>query len=444
MVTPEKPCPTITKFAEKATVFHQHHASGNWTPPGTASLLTGTYPWTHRNISIYSEVIESFAQKNLFCLTGSVYHTLAYTQNFLVETLLQQFKPEIDQLINMSEGGLYSFRPEGDAFINDFSNGFWGQNIAQGAWAFPASSPFLSILNEIFFKIKHRLMDKNLKEIYPHWVYRILPGVYVFLDETIAWLQKQIKTTPLPTLSYYHFFPPHSPYAPRVEFSTLFNDGWQPPDKPTHVFSNGNSREFLLEERLAYDQFIANIDHDFNKVVELLEDLGMMDNTYIMFTSDHGESLERGIWKHTTRVLYEPLTHIPLLIHKPGQTTREDIYTPTSAVDILPTICQITSQPIPEWVEGVVLPGFHTAPVDPQRAIFSMEAKENNKFGPLTIATISMIKWPYKLIHYFGYEELPYHFELYNLEADPEELDDFYPAASSIGEQLEKRTTCQT
>jgi arylsulfatase A-like enzyme len=168
-----------------------------------------------------------------------------------------------------------------------------------------------------------------------------------------------------------------------------------------------------------------------------LAELGLMENSYIIFTSDHGESLERGEWGHVNRLLYEPLIHIPLLIHKPGQTRREDIYTATSATDLLPTLCQITGQEIPEWVEGEVLPGFRSEPTAPGRTIFSVEAKENSKFGPLTTATIAMIQWPYKLIHFLGYEQLPHHFELYNLEQDPEELEDLYTAGSGISAELE-------
>ena len=139
--------PNLARFAEKASVYHQHHAGGNWTPAGTGSLFTGTYPWTHRSISNYSEVFDSFSNKNLFSIVNNSYNTLAYTQNFLVETMLQQFKSQINDLIAMRAGGLYSFRPEGKLFENDHTNSYWGQNIVQGTLFFPASSPFLSIIN---------------------------------------------------------------------------------------------------------------------------------------------------------------------------------------------------------------------------------------------------------------------------------------------------------
>ncbi|HET9908527.1 MAG TPA: sulfatase-like hydrolase/transferase, partial [Anaerolineales bacterium] len=40
--------PNLEKFAEKATVYHNHYSAGTFTTPGTASLLTGLYPWSHR------------------------------------------------------------------------------------------------------------------------------------------------------------------------------------------------------------------------------------------------------------------------------------------------------------------------------------------------------------------------------------------------------------
>jgi arylsulfatase A-like enzyme len=44
--------PNFKKFAERATTYHAHMAGGNFTSPGTASLLTGTYPWTNRAFNI--------------------------------------------------------------------------------------------------------------------------------------------------------------------------------------------------------------------------------------------------------------------------------------------------------------------------------------------------------------------------------------------------------
>src|SRR5512142_855069 len=40
--------PNVVRFADQATVYHNHYTAGTFTVPGTASLLTGLLPWTHR------------------------------------------------------------------------------------------------------------------------------------------------------------------------------------------------------------------------------------------------------------------------------------------------------------------------------------------------------------------------------------------------------------
>src|SRR5690349_2648530 len=61
---PRPTSPNLERFAEHATVYHSHNSSGNYTIPGTASLLTGMYPWTHRAIN-YSGGIQSGLENNI-------------------------------------------------------------------------------------------------------------------------------------------------------------------------------------------------------------------------------------------------------------------------------------------------------------------------------------------------------------------------------------------
>jgi arylsulfatase A-like enzyme len=135
---------------------------------------------------------------------------------------------------------------------------------------------------------------------------------------------------------------------------------------------------------------------------------------------------ERGIHGHITPTLYHPLLHIPLLISRPGQIQRQEISAPTSAVDILPTISHLAGQAVPDWTQGEVLPPFNPAPT-PYRSIYALEAKTSFKFRPLIAGTIALMKGPYKLVRYFGF--LDYHdvYEMYDLENDPEEMNDIYP-----------------
>ncbi|MBK9781639.1 MAG: sulfatase-like hydrolase/transferase [Anaerolineales bacterium] len=55
--------------------------------------------------------------------------------------------------------------------------------------------------------------------------------------------------------------------------------------------------EFLRKARSQYDEFVlGNVDHEFGRLFEKLEAAGILEDTWLVFTSDHGEFFERGIW----------------------------------------------------------------------------------------------------------------------------------------------------
>ena len=137
---------------------------------------------------------------------------------------------------------------------------------------------------------------------------------------------------------------------------------------------------------------------------------------------------ERGIIGHSTPVLYESLIRIPLIIFEPGRTSRTDVYTQTSAIDVLPTLLHITGRPPKNWIEGIELPPFVQEYPKPNRRIFAIEASDNKKYIPFEKATISLIKDEYKLVYYLGYRKYggagSEKVELYSIANDPEELID--------------------
>ncbi|HKJ28165.1 MAG TPA: sulfatase/phosphatase domain-containing protein, partial [Anaerolineales bacterium] len=138
---------------------------------------------------------------------------------------------------------------------------------------------------------------------------------------------------------------------------------------------------------------------------------------------------------------HKPLVHVPLLILPPGQHEQIDVFTPTSAVDLLPTLLHIFGKPIPEWLEGELLPPYNPSP-DPSRLIWSMDSRFHKHNSPLTDASVMLLKENYKLAYMFGsknsYEPLNGGelFELYNLENDPEELENLYNSQPEIAQEM--------
>ncbi len=94
---PRETTPNLSRFAEQATVYNRHYAGGSFTSPGTASILTGTYPWTNRAFHLYGTVARDFEQKNLFHgFSEDGYHRIVFTHNDLAAMLLYQFGDDIE------------------------------------------------------------------------------------------------------------------------------------------------------------------------------------------------------------------------------------------------------------------------------------------------------------------------------------------------------------
>ena len=447
---PRDTTPNIARLAERATVFHRHTAGGNYTSPATATLLTGLLPWLHRSIHMYGHALDSVKSVNLFSQLPETYQTVAYTQNALASAVLHHFREKIDELKPRRELTLSDGLFSDVLFPNDYPTSIHAERLLQGVSL--TSPPFTAALNRLYRQTKNeRLSDQYIDQFprglpggHPHALY-----AHFVLENVHDWLTEQAITATNPFAYYVHLLPPHGPYKTRHEFIDIFADGWEPPVKETSLWSEGRTQDQLNYQRQTYDEFISYVDAEFARLFDMLERNGTLDNTYIILTSDHGELFERGISGHSTNALYDPVVNIPLVIWKPGQTERVDVFERTSAADIVPTLLHLSGKTAPELVEGTILPTFGgDAQAAADRAVYAVEAKTNSKFAPLTIGTLAMYKGPYKLIHYMGYEQVPSPgglYELYNLEDDPEEMENRYEidrgVADEMTAQLQERLT---
>jgi len=433
--------PNLNKFAERATVFHRHYAGGTFTTPGTASLLTGSYPWSHRAFHLYGTVDKQYEQHNIFHgLPRETYYRTTYTHNDLAAALLYQFRDDLDFFKKIYELSLFYEIPLADTlFEADHNAAFLGERVTvrgqRGQSSQMPSSLLAGMLHKIWRTTAKDEIQPKYKDLFPRGVPSTNDNPLLFLlEDAIDWVSAETNRQQ-PYLGYFHFFPPHEPYNTRNEFIDIFKDGWAPVAKPAHRFSDGIDQDSLNLQRRHYDEFIAYADAEFGRLYRYMEQENLLENTYIIVTSDHGEMFERGILEHITPTLYEPLVHIPLLISRPGQHSRIDVHTPTSCVDLLPTIHHITKQPAPALSDGQVLPTFGDSDPSPDRSIFTMDAKSNPKMGPLVEGSVALIKGPYKLIHYLG-NDSSRAYEFYDLENDPEEMDNLYTASNNTAATL--------
>jgi arylsulfatase A-like enzyme len=425
---PRQTMPNLEAFAEQAIVYHNHYSAGRYTTPGTASLLTGLYPWTHRAFSLGSGVLKQVEQKNLLALLAEKYNTLGYTQNKYADVFLNQFRKNLDVHIPGSSFHLENcdfytplFNRDSQIAATSFDN-----NIVRDDAGFDASL-FLGPLLRTWHLYERKVDSAAHPFAYPNGLPEVDACEYFLLKDVVDGAIRILQNLQQPTFAYLHFFPPHDPYRPSKKFRDGFKglNAWEPVEKPLHPRSMYNyNHQDLLSHRHRYDDYLATWDDEVARLFSFIRESGLNENSYVMITSDHGEMFERGELGHVTSLMYEPLIHIPLIISRPGQVAREDVHDTTCSVDILPTFAQLAGIPIPDWVEGVPLPNLGGSG-ESVRSIYAVDAANNTSFQPMTHSSISLTKSRQRLTYYNypDYQE----FEFYDLDADPEELNDLYP-----------------
>lgn len=430
---PRETTPNLNRFAEKATVYHRHFSGGTFTIPGTSSILTGVYPWTHRGLTFSGGLLDEFRWMNMFSLFEQ-YHRVAYSHNPVANYVLGQMDRGIDVYKPRSELFIDNNLRLSEILSKDFDTASLSmQRILKLQRRFTnndsgfANSLFLS---KVYTAYKN-LVAAGYQDEFPWGLPNVYEDDYYLLETTTDYLAETLPDLPEPFLGYFHFLPPHAPYNTRKRFVGAYaGDDWQPVEKDTHIFTKDPPQPYhkLTNQADRYDEFILYADWEFGRLMDSLEEKGVLDDTWVIVTSDHGEMFERGMIGHVTRTMHQPVTWIPLIISAPGQRSRKDVYDVTSSVDVLPTLLHVNGVGIPDWVEGEVLPPYRVGDL-PNRGVFAVDSKENEVDSRLEAATGMLVRWPYKFVYYFGYPELPVaqpYFELFNLERDPEELRNLY------------------
>lgn len=135
-------------------------------------------------------------------------------------------------------------------------------------------------------------------------------------------------------------------------FSLLFNGGWSRKGKSPFKFPGGIPEDIGIERKRHTYAMIEAVDHNIGIVLDELERQGLMEDTIIIFTSDHGELLgDHGLWLKGP-FLYEGLVNTPLTIYVPNNNAyiSDGLF---STVDIAPTVLDLLDMPIPSDMDGI-------------------------------------------------------------------------------------------
>ncbi|RRQ25008.1 DUF229 domain-containing protein [Rhodococcus sp. Eu-32] len=165
----------------------------------------------------------------------------------------------------------------------------------------------------------------------------------------------------------------------------------------------------------AYYGLVSFMDAQVGIVLDALRDSGQLDNTIVLYVSDHGELLGTdGLWFKGT--MGEMSVRIPMVLSGPGIPTGV-CSTPASLVDVFPTVIDVLDLPANDadsTLPGRSLRELATARERVDRAVFSEYHSANSHSG---LFMIRLRNWKY--IYCVGFPE-----QLYDLDADPTESHD--------------------
>jgi arylsulfatase A-like enzyme len=166
-----------------------------------------------------------------------------------------------------------------------------------------------------------------------------------------------------------------------------------------------------------YDEEIFFTDLHLGRLFEGLEERGLMDDTIIVVTADHGEGLHKKQdhdHLYHGQTLYDELIHVPLIIHAPFAEPRR-IDRPVALIDVVPTLLDATGVGTDS-----LLRGFSLVPYLRGDAGFERPPVFSQKGQPQWKELAAMVDWPWKAI----WKVRTNRFELYRLDRDPHEVAD--------------------
>jgi len=167
------------------------------------------------------------------------------------------------------------------------------------------------------------------------------------------------------------------------------------------------------DERIRNTYAMVNlIDQGVGKILSALQEARLLEDTIILFTSDHGELMgDHGLWLKGP-FFYDGLLNVPLIVRIPGRKT-EKTSELASTVDIFPTLCELAGIETPRYLDGVPLVDSNGLTGARTKCL----VEYRNGYFKNDIYSMGIIDSKYKFIQYQNGD-----CELTDRRNDPEEL----------------------
>ncbi len=378
--------PNLEEFAAEGILFEKAFSTSHWTLPGHKGILSDIYHFGSADLTLRGEspppqISEVLARRG--------YATMASSSNNM------WFTPKSGFARGFARFDVY-FHNWGDRI----SRTFYGKMLANAYRTYGGH----------FDQVGRRRADEVNRQLF-EWIDRTAPSGRPFFA----------------ALNYMEV---HDPYWPPPPFTTRFSDKVTRHNLLAAIgYDSHPSRKLNAEEVQllldAYDSCLVYADAMMGQLFDELRRRGMMDNTVIILTGDHGEAIgEEGKYGHTVPIMRQEVTRVPLIVRFPVRLPAGvRVPHPVSIRQIPATILDLLGTDVNSPYEG---PSLLNSVLDRDEAVLSTEGGVHG---------LALGDW-----HFVVQRDVQKK-QLFNLKNDPQETADLAgrPETAEIQRNLQQR-----
>ena len=268
----------------------------------------------------------------------------------------------------------------------------------------------------------------------------------IFAEQAVQFIKNQSS----PFFCYLSFNAPHTPLQVPDEYyqrykdidpTTGFSDGRLYPERlyPERPFPEMSDKD--KEDARRVYAMVTNIDDNINKVLTALDEQGIADNTIVIFMTDNGPQQRRYVagMRGLKGTVYRGGVRVPFLLRYPAVFSgQREVKTTTAHLDILPTLAELCSVPLPKHrvIDGEnltpLLRGDSVGWAD--RSLFFTWTRRY----PVLYQNVALQRGNYKLVGQTDYNADITDFELFDTQADPYEQKNLVEEKTDLARDLKQ------
>jgi arylsulfatase len=426
--------PNLDKLVREGVSFSDCYITAPSCAPSRASLFTGMYPHTngvYKNDDPWMHSwVEQLADAGYHCVNICKMHTSPYTspmgfhERYVVENKDRQhpclpfFFDEWDKVFktrNIRKPGRETYRERDD----------YRDRLGVFEWELPEE-----LHPDVFVGQMAKWWVEERPKVNKPIILQIgFPGPHPPFDALSRYVKPYLgRELPLPAVTEEELQgQPAAMQSLRREHLAVDHDAVVHLEHP--------AKEQLHRQRAAYYANVTMIDEQVGELLSSLNKIGYLDNTVIIFTSDHGESL--GDHGHSQKWnMYDVVTRVPMIVWGMGGQTKGQGRTVNALVqlmDIGPTVLELAGAERPDGMEArSLLPALRGETYVERPYVFAEHSRDPILHGTEFMTMIRSREW--KLVHFVDDADG----QLFDLRQDPGEIRNLWnvPEHAAIKDEL--------